>query len=255
MQGGIGLTINEPFWSNDRLYVQYMDTLEGLNNTHTKSDNQNFYASYRYPFKHWQLHLSYNNSRYTQALKGFNHDPIYKGSSERKHIEISKTLYRTSNAQLGAYMGLSHKEAKSYIDDLEILVQRRKTTDYTVGASYEKTLPKGQLLNIDVSVNRGIAAFGAKPISQHFYSEVGNHPLIWQIDTSYRVPFSVDKHNFNYHIHTTGQYTYDRLELNEQGRYSVRGFDKKDHWQMGGVSLWPKSYPTDHPPKRTINFM
>lgn len=228
LQGGLGININEPLWSNDKLYLQYMHTLDNINQTKTPSSNQNTYISYYYPFKDWQLHLSYNHSRYTQSLKGFNHDPIYKGITQRKHIQISKLLHRGSHSSLTGYVGLNHKDSKYYIDDLQILVQHQKTSNYTIGLSYENIPKNNHRLNIDLSATKGIGAFGAKPIAERFYSDVDSRPLVWQMDASYRMPFKMAEHNFGYHVRMTGQYGNDKLGSNEQftvgDRHSVRGF-------------------------------
>lgn len=228
LQGGLGININEPLWSNDRLYLQYMHTLDGMNHTKTPSDNQNIYLSYHYPFKDWQLHLSYNHNRYTQSLKGFNHDPVYKGTTQRKHIQISKLLHRGSHSSLTGYVGLNHKDSKYHIDDLEILVQHRKTSNHTIGLSYENIPRNNHRLNIDLSATKGIGAFGAKPIPERFYSDVDSRPLVWQMDASYRMPFKMAEHDFGYHVRMTSQYSNDKLGSNEQftvgDRHSVRGF-------------------------------
>lgn len=228
LQGGLGININEPLWSNDKLYLQYMHTLDNINQTKTPSSNQNTYISYYYPFKDWQLHFSYNHSRYTQSLKGFNHDPIYKGITQRKHIQISKLLHKGSHSSLTGYAGLNHKDSKYYIDDLQILVQHQKTSNHTIGLSYENIPKNNHRLNIDLSATKGIGAFGAKPIAERFYSDVDSRPLVWQMDVSYRMPFKMAEHNFGYHVRMTGQYSNDKLGSNEQftvgDRHSVRGF-------------------------------
>lgn len=230
LQGGMGVTINEPILSNDSLYLQYLHTLDKLNDTATKADNQNFYMSYRYPYKDWQLRFVYNHNRYTQALKGLNHDPIYKGISQRKHIEIAKTLHRTANAKIGSYIGVTHKESKTYVDDLEVLVQRRKVSDYTIGLNYERSINKHKFY-LDTNLNKGVGAFNAQQEPASFYSDIDSRPLIWQINANYHTTFNIKNHNFGYNVRIDGQYSQDNLSTNNQftigDRYAVRGFDGK----------------------------
>lgn len=232
-QGGIGVNIAEPLWSNDSLYIQYMHTLDGLNDTPLAADNQNIYLSYRYPFRLWQLQLSYNHNRYTQALNGWNHNPIYKGVTQRKQAKLSRTFFRDGNTKLIGYGVIAHKDSQYHIDDLEILVQRRKTSDYSLGLNLEKNFYNQGKLNLDVHFDKGVAAFHALPSPERYYRDVDSRPLIWQASGNYRLPFNTTHHQFGLNTHFHAQYSNDKLPFADQftvgDRYSVRGFDGKKH--------------------------
>lgn len=230
-QAGLGLTINEPLLSNDKLYIQYMGSLDGINHTTRPATNENIYLNYQYPLKSWRFGLSYNRSRYTQALKGWNSDPIYKGISQRKQLQVSKSLHRTANAKLSAYGQISQKQSDYFVDDLEILVQKRRTTNYALGLDYELIRANGHQLNVDVSMNKGSGMFKSLPVPERFYSDVDSRPLIWLFDGRYHLPFQVGKQQFGYNLRLNTQYSHDNLSPNEQftvgDRYMVRGFDGK----------------------------
>lgn len=230
-QGGIGLTLNEPLWSNDKFYVQYMESLNGLNHTPRPTTNQNLYINYQYPYKTWKLGLTYNRSHYTQSLKGFNHDPIYEGISQRKQVHLEKSLHRTANAKLSAYVDLAHKKSENLIDGLEVLVQKRRTTTYGLGIAYENINSHHNVFNLNIGVNKGGGAFKALPTPERFYSDVESRPLIWLFDGRYRMPFQIGKHQFGYNTHFNAQYSQDNLSSNDQftigDRQTVRGFDGK----------------------------
>lgn len=230
-QAGMGLIVNEPLLSNDRFYVQYMSSLNGINNTDRPATNENIYLNYQYPLRSWKLGLTYNHSRYTQALKGWNSDPMYKGVSERKQFQLSKMLYRTANTKLSTYGAITRKKSDYFIDDLEILVQKRRTTNYALGLDFELIRTNKHQFNFDISMNKGSGAFRALPVPEQFYSHVDSRPLIWLIDSNYRLPFQIGQHQFGYNIHLNAQYSQDHLAPNDQfiigDRYAVRGFDGK----------------------------
>lgn len=228
-QGGIGLNIAEPLWSNDNLYLQYMHTLDGINDTATKSNHQNFYASYRYPFRNWQLQLSYQYGRHTQLLNGFNHNPIYKGKTARKQAQISRNLYRNSDTKITGYSIISHKDSQYYIDDLEILVQRRKNSSYELGVDIEKFFDNQAKLNLNIGFNKGVGAFNTIPSPERYYRDVDSRPLIWQASGNYRLPINTKYHQWGLNTRFTAQYSNDTLPTAEQftigDRHAVRGFD------------------------------
>lgn len=230
-QAGVGLIINEPLLSNDRFYAQYMSSLNGINDTDRPATNENIYLNYQYPLKSWRFGLTFNRSRYTQALKGWNVDPIYKGISERKQLQVNKVLHRTGHSKLSAYSTISQKQSDYFIDDLEILVQKRKTTHYALGLDYELIRPNQHQFNVDVSMQKGSGAFKPLPIPERFYSDVDSRPLIWLLDSNYRIPFQWGKHQFGYNARLNAQYSNDKLSPNDQftvgDRYTVRGFDGK----------------------------
>lgn len=230
-QAGIGLNIAEPLWSNDNLYVQYLGTLDGINSTKTKADNQNLYANYRYPFKNWQLQLSGNYNRYTQALAGLNHNPIYKGKTVRNQARLSRLLYQTASSRLTGIGEITHKDSKYFVDDLQVLVQRRKSSNYRVALDFEKMFYNQGRLNLQTGFSRGIGAFNAIPSPERYYRKVDSRPLIWQADGSYHLPLATANHRFGIKSRFFGQYSRDELPSTEQfiigDRYALRGFDGK----------------------------
>ncbi|OOS03543.1 Hemolysin activation/secretion protein [Moraxella cuniculi DSM 21768] len=230
-QAGIGLNIAEPLWSNDNLYVQYLSTLDGINSTKLQANNQNLYLNYRYPFKNWQLKLSYNYNRYTQALAGLNHNPIYKGKTVRKQAQLSYLLYQSGDSKLTGIGEISHKDSKYYIDDLPILVQRRKSSNYRLALDFEKTFYNQSKLALEGGFSHGIGAFDALPSPERYYRDVDSRPLIWQFTGNYRLPLATANHRFGLNTRFFGQYSRDNLPAAEQfiigDQYAVRGFDGK----------------------------
>lgn len=228
-QAGLGLTVNEPLFSNDKFYVQYLRSLEGVNNTPRPASNENLYINYQYPLREWRLGLSYHRSHYTQSLKGLNHDPLYEGISENKEVKLTKSLYRGSDSKLSAYGGVAHRKSDYLIEGVKIPVQARRVTHYTLGFDYEKVFRNYHHLTVDFNVNKGGGAFKALPLPERFYSEVDSRPLIWRTDISYRFPFQVGVHNFGYRMHLEAQYSEDNLGFNDKftmgDRSAVRGFD------------------------------
>ncbi len=121
-QGTVSATIDRPLASNDVLNLSYTHTIDPWNNVDSSSNNESIYANYRYPYKNWQLQLTYSDYGFDQTLAGLNEDIIYKGRSDNSAIDLQKIIHRDSKsktiATLGGYQGTS----KNFFDDIEIEV-------------------------------------------------------------------------------------------------------------------------------------
>lgn len=222
-----------------------MHTLDGLNDTSLAADNQNIYVSYRHPFLLWQLQLTYNHNRYTQTLKGWNHNPIYKGVTQRKQAKLSRTLFRDSHTKLIGYGVIAHKDSQYHIDDLKILVQRCKISNYSLGFNLEKTFYHQGRLNLDANFNQGVAAFHALPSPECYYRDVDSRPLVWQVSGNYRLPFNTTHHQFGLNTHFHAQYSNDKLPFANQSSSATNDFHSSRTVKLTtlALSLWTAYFP------------
>ncbi|OPH33761.1 ShlB/FhaC/HecB family hemolysin secretion/activation protein [Moraxella atlantae] len=228
-QGTVGLQINEPLLSNDVLNISYLHSIDPWNHTKLPAANHNFYINYQYPFKKWLLETSYNDYNYYQTLAGLDYDPVYKGKSKRMQVKLNRELRRTSDSKLTGSIAVGAQKSNNYIDNLEILVQQRKTANYQLGLNYEKNNKDNSRLNIDMTFEKGMGGFGAEPIPETYFSEVAVHPVIITMNGSYNLPFTVNKNLLNYKTNVSLQYSPNELSSQDRfsigSRYTVRGFD------------------------------
>lgn len=228
-QGTVGLQINEPLLSNDVLNVSYLHSIDPWNHTQLPAGNHNLYIHYQYPFKSWLLESSYNDYNYDQTLAGLSYDPVYRGESKRVQVKLNRELMRRSNSKLTGSIAVGAQSSNNYIDDLEILVQQRKTANYQLGLSYEKYFQNSRRLNLAMVAEKGMGGLGAKPIPETYFSDVAVHPTIVSMNADYYWPFTLNHQALSYRTNVSAQYSPDVLSAQDRfsigSRYTVRGFD------------------------------
>lgn len=121
----------------------------------------------------------------------------------------------------------NHK--KTFIDDTEIEVQRRKISGWTAGIRHEIRFGQKQLAT-DVNVQRGTGAFNALIPPESLFNEGMARTFIYKLNASFVTPIKIkNDYQLTYQANLKAQYTQKPLVPSERmsigGRYSVRGFD------------------------------
>lgn len=226
-QATLTTTLDNPFNVNDVLDVSYTHTIDPVNNTPTKANNQSIYASYTYPFKNWQLRLSHSDYGFNQTLIGLNDNIVYSGETAQTRAELQRVLFRNTNGKTWLTLGGYHRNSKNLFDEEEIEVQRRKTSGWNAKVSYQRQMDIGQL-NFELGYKKGTGAFNAIPAPESFVSDVDSRAGVWSASTGLVHPFVLNKGQYQYKIRLNGQYSRHNLTPQERfsigGRYSVRGF-------------------------------
>lgn len=225
-QGNVTLSLDNPTWHNDLLYLSYNHDLDGGNEDSDGSWGYN--VGYVLPIDNTQLTLTHSGYNYDQTIAGVNQDYVYSGESYNTDVLVSQLVHRDNHSKTYLKAGGFAKQQNNYIDDTEVEVQRRKTAGYKAGVGYETVIGKSQWLG-DITYQRGTGAFNAISPPEALFNEGSARAGIIKMGVDVNQPIELADKALNYHAAFKGQYATEPLIPNERfsigGRYSVRGFD------------------------------
>jgi len=225
-QGNVTLSLDNPTWHNDLLYLSYNHDLDGGNEDSDGSWGYNI--GYVLPVDNTQLTLTHSGYNYDQTIAGVNQDYVYSGESYNTDVLVSHLMHRDNHSKTYLKAGGFAKQQNNYIDDTEVEVQRRKTAGYKAGIGYETMIGNTQWIG-DVIYQRGTGAFNAISPPEALFNEGSARAGIIKTNIDVNQPIKLADNTLNYHATFKGQYATEALVPNERfiigGRYSVRGFD------------------------------
>lgn len=232
-QSSISVNWDAPLRLSDVLLMNYGHSVDTWNNTGLGAGNDSIYINYIVPFRKWRFSASYNEYSFYEILLGLNKNLKYRGESDYAKLEASRLLYRSNKRRLNAYANGYLKTSKKYIEDLEILVQRRVSSGWQVGIKYEDYLEKGHLF-VNVNYKRGTNAFGAKDSPESKVKLAKDVPSILSLGLTYQRPLELFNQSFGLKFNARSQLAEGKQIAQDAfgigGRYSVRGFGE------GGLS-------------------
>ncbi len=223
-QGGLTFTLDNPLSLSDLFYVSGSHDLESGGGKGTK----NFTAHYSVPFGYWLVGVTGNEYHYHQTVAGANQDYSYSGKSKSLDAQLSRVLHRnaTQKTTLTGYVIV--REQRSYFEDTEIEVQRRRTSAWRLGLQHRHYL-NWATLDAGVSYQRGTRWFGAMPAPEEYRDAGTALSKILQYNAQADVPFSLLGQRFHYNVQYLRQSTNTPLTPQDSfsigNRWTVRGFD------------------------------
>lgn len=225
-QASGNLSWENPLGLNDILSASVNGNAEQPDPDHR---SQSASVNYNIPFGYHTLSASYSRSRYAQYVQGTTAHFLSSGKSETTQARWDFIATRESSSKLGLYSSLSTRSSHSYLDDIELTVQRSRTANLEFGSNYHILFGQSSL-NLDISYRLGLGQFGATP---DYPSENSNgltrRPRLWSFSGSFGHPFDISGQAFQYSLSVRGQQTRNLTTSNDQfsigNRYSVRGFD------------------------------
>lgn len=226
-QGNVTLSLDNPTWHNDLLYLSYNHNLDGGGDGEDNG-SWGYNLGYVLPIDNMQLTLTHSGYNYDQTVAGANQDYVYSGESYNTEALVSHLVHRDSHSKTYLKAGGYAKQQNNFIDDTEVEVQRRRTAGYKAGIGYETIIGKTQWIG-DVMYQRGTGAFDAIDPPEALFNEGSARAGIVKASIDVNQPIQLAGQALNYHAAFKGQYAEEALVPNERfsigGRYSVRGFD------------------------------
>ena len=223
------LKIDNLFNANDILTVNINDDAK------KQGDNKGTHGegfNYSVPYGNWTYTFSKNNYQYHQTIISNIDHLTFSGASEEYKFQTEKLISRNQTSKTYLEMGIQHKKSRSYLQDAEILVQRKDTTALNLGL-YHRRYINQDILDLNLSYKRGVPWLNA----QEDLAEKNNqlpttHYNLWNFDATYIKPISIGKKQLQYRFTFSGQYTKDYLYavdcISIGNRYTVRGFDGEE---------------------------
>lgn len=228
--GALSLSLDNPLRLSDILSLSFTHNLvpgakKSSPSNSARGRTRNMRLNYSVPFGYWALDLGGSHYDYDQAVAGQTHTYLYGGTNTQFHADVSRTLYRDANSKLTAQVGLWQKTGKSFVDDTEIPIQRRRQSGWQAGVSHIVYWPLGTLES-DLRYRKGTGAFSALEAPEEAFGEGSARTGIWTTDIRWQMPLAQKTFAWDSRLH--GQWSdkalipSDRISIG--GRYSVRGF-------------------------------
>ncbi|MFC7422155.1 ShlB/FhaC/HecB family hemolysin secretion/activation protein [Iodobacter arcticus] len=211
---------------NDILNLSFNSNAENPDNDH---QSQSVSASYSIPWGNHTFSSTYSSSKFAQWVAGTSTRFLSSGESESADLRWQYQLLRSSSARFSVSTALSSRRSNSYLDDVELLVQRRRTTQQELGMNYRQLIGAASF-DLGLNYKSGRAWYDAE---DDYPAEMANgltlRPSITTLDLGVAVPFQIAAQAVQYNFNLHGQSTPDTTLSNEQiaigGRSNVRGFD------------------------------
>lgn len=223
LQGNLSIGIDNPLGLNDVFTAGASQDLEfddkGLG-------SHGFNGLYSLPWGYWTATLSGNTNTYYQQIAGVNQAFVSSGNSQTAALKLQRVISRSQSDVLGAEFQLSKRFGDSFIDDTDIVQQKRNNTFIEAGMTDRHYLGAAQL-DGTLAYRQGIGGFGARPDPYPNGPTYRFHMAV--LDANLSVPFLIATQPFRYVTTVHGQFTNDTLfyldDLTIGSRYTVRGFD------------------------------
>lgn len=233
-QGNITFSADNPLGLSDMFYVSYgrhlgrTDNKQNAEGRKVESGSHNISLHYSVPFGNWLFAYNHSSYRYHQAVGGLREVYDYSGRSYNNDLSLSRLLYRDAKRKTHITGKLWKRETRSYIDDAELDVQRRKTGGWALNLSHKEYLGKATL-GLNLGYKRGTRLDGALPAPEESRNEGTGKMKIITADADLNLPFTIGRQNFRYDTKFHSQWNKTSLTPQDKlaigGRYTVHGFD------------------------------
>lgn len=183
---------------------------------------------YSLPLGYWMLGFTASRNDYHQTVAGAYQDYDYSGRSDNETLELSRIVYRDAVRKVGLFVNGWSRGSKNFIEDTEVLIQRRRMGGWGVGINDREFIGPA-LLNMDAHYRQGTGAFGSLQAPEEAFDDGTSRPRIINAEAQLALPFKLRGERFRYNADLRAQWNetalvpLDRFSIG--GQFTVRGFD------------------------------
>lgn len=233
-QGNVMFAADNPLGLSDVFYVSYGHSLgnvpdvQGISRDLKKGGAYHHAWHYSVPWGNWLGAINYSAYRYHQVVAGLNQPYDYHGRSYAADLGVQRLLHRDGRGK--TYFGVKWwtRKTQSYIDDAEIMVQRRKTAGWQAELWHKHYWGKA-VLQMKIAYKRGTGMNRALSAPEEAFGEGTARMKVWTFAGDVHLPFYLGKQLFAYDASLQMQWNATPLTPQDRfaigGRYTVRGFD------------------------------
>jgi hemolysin activation/secretion protein len=247
-QGSVTLSYDTPLQRNDLFYLSLNHSLGAA--TGGGGGTEGFSYHYSLPLGYWQASLSGNGYRYHQTVSDA---AVYSGESGGAEISVERMAYRDASTKIKLGGSLWYKNSKNFLNDTEVLIQRRRTAGWALSGDAQTYLGQTQI-TAELALRHGTGALSSLPAHEEQTGSGTSRFYLLSTQFSVSRPFSWAGHPFQYRILLKGQIHGTRLTPQERfsigSRYTVRGFDGKNSLAGDSGLVVRNEWITDVPPLR-----
>ncbi|MGY0195953.1 ShlB/FhaC/HecB family hemolysin secretion/activation protein [Leptothrix sp. BB-4] len=247
LQGNATLSWDNPVGLGDLLYFTKGQELGDKDSGPRGSRNQ--IVHYSVPWGYWLLGAALSDNQFRQTIYGPYESYLYSGTSSHQELSLSRVLHRNATSKTTASLKRFERQSNNYIADLEVLVQRRRTTGWEAGLQHLNYFESGTL-NAQMAHRQGNASAGTPE------AEGGSGQTIDRIRLTtgflqWVMPLNTGGHAGQYS--TQVQWQWAQTDLTPQDRFclgsraAVRGFDGQQTLCGDRGQLWRQELATGFP--------
>lgn len=226
LQASMTASVDNPLGLNDLLSISVNNDAEqaaGQRGTRGHS------IQYSLPWGNWTLFLSDSYSHYLQTVQGNNQRFHASGDSRNQEAKFQRLLLRDQTSKTSLQFRLLTRESNSFIEDAEILTQRRQTTAAELGIIHRRYLGASQL-DFTLAHRQGVPWLGGQCDAPGLSAQNPSFAYRLQtLDAALTTPFSVAGQPLRWisalRVQTTQNVLYATDFIAIGNRYTVRGFD------------------------------
>ena len=226
LQAGMSVALDNALGLNDLFSAgaskdgEHDDASHGTGGAH---------LSYALPYGYWNLAFSASRYRYHQKVAGNNETFMSSGRSRELELKVQRLFQRDQSQKNSLQFRLAKRWSAAYIDDTEILVQRRNSTVAELAWLHRHYLGAAQL-DLTLASRWGVSWFngqGDEPGRER--GAPAFRYSLQTLDATLTTPFSLAGQPLVHSATLRAQTTRSALYLVDQfsigSRYTVRGFD------------------------------
>lgn len=197
------------------------------NNYMRGTSGNNFY--YSVPFGYWTSSVSANEFTYHQRIMGIAQSFVSSGKMQNLDAKVSYLFYRDQFSKSSLQFRTGRYFSHSYINDTEVLVQKRDTTFAEIALIHKHYIGQAQI-DATLACRKGTPWFGAQsdPANLPGTSPRYNYTLE-TLDAMLTMPFQLNERQLSYSATFRAQNTNTALYAEDWfsigNRWTVRGFD------------------------------
>lgn len=226
LQSSSTVSYDNPLGLNDMLYLSLQRDLgrgdDGERGT------RGAVLHYTLPLGYWRMSATANTSTYHQDIVGAFQTYNFHGKNANHEIQLERIVQRNAVGKTSLSLKAFARRSSNFIDDTEVLVQRRRTGGWEFEASHRHFFG-ASVLDMRLSQRRGTGAFGAIAAPEELFDEGTARMKLANLRVNLDTPFTLAKHNFRWSSQLRIQSSSTRLTPQDRlclgGRYSVRGTD------------------------------
>lgn len=247
LQGNATLSWDNPLGLGDLFYFTKGQDLGDKDNGPRGSSNQ--IVHYSVPWGYWLLGATLSENQYRQTVYGPYESYLYSGTSSQQELSLSRVLHRNATSKTTASIKGFERQSNNYIADLEVLVQRRRTTGWEAGLQHLHYFESGTL-TAQMAHRQGNASAGT-PESEGGSGQTAGHIRLTTGFLQWVMPLNADGHAWQYS--TQVQWQWAQTSLTPQDRFclgsraTVRGFDGQQTLCGDRGQLWRQELATGLP--------
>ncbi|ELY2623273.1 ShlB/FhaC/HecB family hemolysin secretion/activation protein [Cronobacter malonaticus] len=223
-QSGLAFYLDNLTSLNDMFYAAYGGGLK--NEDGRRSDNVS--AFYSVPWGYWQLELYGSKYRYTQTIHDSVSSYLYSGIEKYLSAQLSRVIYRSASQKTTLALKAFRRDSTYLLNDVEIEVQRRKTSNWKLSLEHLTYLPFGQV-KASLGYQKAAHWFNELEDAEEQVGSADPQARIVTMGVDGAFPFKLGKLSLSYEPHFMSQTSPDRLTQPDKftigNRWTVRGFD------------------------------